>query len=139
MDRARILLDRRAAGFAASRTDVLVLVTLGQNEQQALAHRDRDTASRTGEQCRLQPLESRLFRLLSHRRCSFRIIATAPAAAKLVVAGFENRMAGRGAGYYPERDRAFLAPVDVWGCVTGTSGFYFRHPQGALNVNMYIL
>ena len=52
-------LDRGPAGRSALRTDVLVLVALGQDEQQALAHLHPAIAFGTGEQTRLKALECR--------------------------------------------------------------------------------
>src|SRR5690349_5072059 len=48
------LLDLAGARRAAALADVLVLLALGQHEQQPLAHRHRLTAARTVEQARLE-------------------------------------------------------------------------------------
>jgi hypothetical protein len=63
----RSLLDRRAAGLAARRADVLVLLALGHDQQQPLAHRHRHAAPRTREQRSLQPLKSRPRTSRSHQ------------------------------------------------------------------------
>src|SRR5689334_19825396 len=70
--RRRWALDLGAARRCAARADVLVLVTLGQDQQQALPHRDRDLAPRAEEQRRLHVAElpSRIVVGAPHARSS---------------------------------------------------------------------
>ncbi len=54
-----LLLNRRAAGGAAVRADVFVLIALGQDQQEPFARFDRDTASWACEQACFEPFERR--------------------------------------------------------------------------------